>query len=695
MSEASDNLSALSSMDEEELLNLGRERFAVAVEAEHDWRVVAAEDLRFRRGDQWDDEVKNMRAGRPGRPARPCLTINRVQSNIRQISNAQRANKIGIKVVPIDDDADPDTADVIQGLIRHIEARSRAQVAYETAFTAAVERGKGFFRIVTEFAAAGVTGFEQDIRIKRIRNPFSVYFDPSTQEPDFSDANWAFIITTMSRRAYRSAYPDAQHDNLDIWQARDNIWVHDDEVQVAEYYLRERNTTELGLLEDGRVMPVTDMNAAERKTIVMRKRDDTATVWHIITNGFEILEKSRVPSPWIPIIPMLGDEIDDDGRVDYAGIVRYAKDPQRAYNYWVSSAAEMIAMAPKAPVVGVTGQFEGHEGKWNTVNNVPYGFLEYNAVDVEGRPAPPPHRLESISGVTIQAITFERQQAADDLKTTTGIFDASLGARSNETSGVAIERRQVQGEISTLHFTDSKMNALWHAGRILVAMIPQVYDTARTVRILGEDESEKLVKINQDFTDESGTRKLYDLSVGKYDVDTTVGGSFGSKRQEALDLTTGLVDKYPPLFPVVGDLILKNIDGPGAEEMANRFRKTIQPELLEASDEATTEEQLRIEVQGLTQQVQQMQLAGQQIMEQLQQQQAESQKQQAESDQLRVRLANKEQELALKEQELALKERELALETQVKQRELALKEEIERGKLDLQEEKQALDFVKT
>lgn len=680
MAEPTDNLANLASMADDELLDLARERWQAAVNAESAWRIVAAEDLRFRRGDQWDESIKALRAGHGGAPGRPCLTINRVQSNIQGIKNAERLNKIGIKVIPVDDDADPDTATVIQGLVRHIEARSRANVAYETAFTAAVERGKGFFRIVTEFAEGGPTGFEQDIHIKRIRNPFSVYFDPSTQEIDFSDANWAFIITRMSRRAFRSDYPQADHDNLNLWQSRNNSWVNDDEVQVAEYYFKERNTTELGLLEDGRVLPVDEMTVAERRTIKTRRRDNTPTVWHYITNGFEVLEKTRVPSPWIPIVPILGDEIDDDGTVDYAGVVRYAKDPQRAYNYWVSSAAEMIAMAPKAPVVGVTGQFENHEAKWNSVNNVPYGYMEYNAVDVDGRPAPPPRRLESIDGVTIQAITLERQQAADDLKATTGRFDASLGARSNETSGVAIKERRGEGEVSNYHFTDSKMNALWHAGRILVAMIPQVYDTARTVRILGEDESESLVTLNQEFKDESGKKQLYDLSVGKYDVDTTVGASFGTKRQEALDLTTGLVDKYPPLFPIIGDLVLKNIDGPGAEEMANRFRKTIQPELLEASDEATTEEQLRVQVQTLTRQMQQMQAAGQQLMQQ-------TQDQQAEFDKMKVQLASKEQELALKE-------RELALETRFRARELALEEEIERGKLELLEEKQALEFAK-
>jgi len=344
MAEAPENLANLSSMDDEDLLDIARERFHEAEEAESEWRLNAADDLRFRKGEQWDQAVRAARAGNAGTPARPCLTINRVQSNIRQITNAQRANKIGIKVIPVDDDADPDTAEVIQGLVRHIEARSRANVAYETAFTAAVERGKGFFRIVTEFAKGGPTGFEQDIRIQRIRNPFSVYCDPTTQEPDFSDMNWAFVVSRMSRRAYHSAYPDADFENMNVWQSRDNTWINTDEVQVAEYYFIERDTTEIGLLDDGRVLPVAEMTSGERKTIKARKPSGTPTVWRYVINGFEILEKTRVPGPWVPIIPMLGDEVDDDGNIDYIGVVRYAKDPARAYNYWVSSAAEMIAL---------------------------------------------------------------------------------------------------------------------------------------------------------------------------------------------------------------------------------------------------------------------------------------------------------------------------------------------------------------
>lgn len=613
LGEREDESSEGAEPSDEKILEQALARFKLAEEAEQDIRTKALEDLEFSAGKQWPDEVVKDRQ----LDGRPCLVINRIPQFIQQITNDQRQNRPSIKVHPVDDAADVETAKVIQGLIRHIEYNSNADTAYDTAFDGAVRGGFGYFRILTDFASP--TSFEQEILIKRIRNPFSVFFDPHSEEPDGSDVNFAFVTEELSAEEYRAAYPDSELASADGFESVGNSlpdWVKKDSVRVAEYFYKDFKEVDLVLLSDGAVVEkskieehVFALSAANpgkpvAVSIVKERKARVPVIKWVKTNGHEILEKTDWPGIYIPIIPVYGQELNIDGKRVLEGVVRNAKDSQRMYNYWASAETEAIALAPRTPFIGAEGQFEGHEGEWATANRRNHAFLQYKPTTVAGVAVPPPQR--NAFEPAVAAITQARMMAADDLKSTTGIYDAALGNRSNESSGVAIQRRTMQAQTSNFHFVDNLTRSLRHAGRICVDLIPRIYDTARVARIVGDDGEQKVVKLNQPTGEvgKDGKPLLYQLDAGKYDVTVDVGPSYASKRQEAAASMLELSKASPMVMQVAPDLLVKNMDWPGAQEIAERFKKTLPPGL--ADDPSKKQAPLPPQVQSQMQQMDQM-----------------------------------------------------------------------------------------
>jgi len=569
----------------EEILETAKKRFELAVEAEASIRKDALDDLKFSAGDQWPSDIKSARDS----DRRPSLTINRLPQSIHQLTNDQRQNRPAIKVSPVDDRADIETAKIFQGIIRHIEYSSNADTAYDTAFDSAVRAGFGYFRVITEYCDP--KSFEQEIRIKRIRNRFSVYLDPSYQEPDGSDANWGFIVEDISKEDYKAQYPESELASMDDWSTTGDTkpgWSTTESARVAEYFHKELKETKLLLLNDKSVVTKDEFDESvasgiipEGIAVVSERVSHIPVIKWCKINGVEILEETEWPSKWIPIIPVLGEELDIDGVRTLTGIVRHAKDPQRMYNYWASAETETIALAPRAPFIGVEGQFEGHENQWKTANTKNHAFLEYKPKSIGGQPVGPPQR--NVYEPPVQAITQARMMASDDLKATTGIYDAALGNRSNENSGIAIQRRSLQAQTSNFHFIDNLSKSIRHLGRILVDLIPHIYDTDRAVRILGEDGSEEIVRINELF-ERKGKPVKYDLSTGKYDVTINTGRSFETKRQEAVQSMLDLTKAYPQVAQVAGDLMVRNMDWPGAQDIADRLKKSLPPGLADDKD---------------------------------------------------------------------------------------------------------------
>lgn len=577
-------------MSDDEIIREAREAFERAAEAEAENRREALDDLRFARlGEQWPAQIRRER----DLDGRPCLTINRLPAFIRQVVNDARQNKPSIVVHPVDSQADPETAEVFNGLIRHIEQSSDAEVAYDTALDFAVTGGFGYFRINTRYASDD--GFDQDLIVERVANPFSIYGDPDGTAADSSDWNSAFVVDTLPKAAFEARWKGAEAVDwaADSYASLTGPWLEGDRVMVAEHWRREAVQRTIVALSDGQVVEAAvyekqkAMFDALGVSVVGRPR---AVASHKVTQriltGAEVLETVDWAGKFIPIVPVYGEELHVDGRRRLRGLVRDAKDPQRMFNYWRTTSTELVALAPKTPFIGRKGAFETDSAKWATANTQSHAYIEYDG--------PEPPQRQMFAGPPAGAIQ-EALSASDDMKAIMGLYDASLGARSNETSGKAILMRQREGDVSTFHYIDNLNRAMRHAGRILLDLIPKVYSTPRVVRILGPDGQARAVPVNQPAAptppaDPAGQvrkiEKAYDLTVGKYDLTVSSGPSFTTRREEAANQMIELIRAYPAAAPVIGDLLAKNLDWPGADEVAQRLQAMLPPQARGASPEA-------------------------------------------------------------------------------------------------------------
>ena len=589
-----------------DMLATMRTRLTMAIAAYSDSREDELDDLRFRAASpdnqwQWPADVLATRGSIQGQTinARPCLTINKLPQHVLQVTNDQRQNRPSGKVIPADDKADIEVAEIYNGLVRHIEYISDADVAYDTACDNQVTFGEGYFRILTEYCDD--SSFEQDLRIGRIRDSFSVYMDPTIQDPCGSDAEWCFINQEITKDVYEREFPDAAPLSSLAYGVGDgqlNAWINQDTLRIAEYVYIKHEAKKLNQYHGGIIAMAGSPEAKQAELMGLKPiktRDvDVRTVKWCKTNGFEVLEERDWAGKYIPVIRVIGNEFEIDGRMYVSGLVRNAKDAQRMYNYWVSQEAEMLALAPKAPFIGYGGQFEGYEAQWKTanINNWPYLEVNPDVTDGQGGPLPLPARSQPpmASSGLLQA----KAGAADDIKSSTGQYDSSLGATSNERSGRAILAREKQADTGTYHYVDNLARAIRYATRQLVDLIPKIYDTQRIARIIGIDGETDQAMIDptqpmpvKKIQDEAGIviKKIYNPNVGKYDVAVSTGPSYMTKRQESLDAMSQLLQGNPQLWAVAGDLFIKHMDWPGAQEMAKRFAKTIDPKLLSDEDD--------------------------------------------------------------------------------------------------------------
>jgi hypothetical protein len=590
----------------EDILTVARSRMTMAISAFSETRESELDDLRFYAGSpdnqwQWPADVLQTRGAVQGQTinARPCLTINKLPQHVKQITNEQRMNRPGIKVIPADDKSDVDMAEVYNGVIRHIEYISDADVAYDTSCENQVAYGEGYIRLLTEYCDEET--FDQDIKIGRIRNSFSVYMDPLIQDPTGADARWCFITEDMTKVEYERLYPNAAPINtlmsLGVGDQSISQWISENTVRIAEYFYIEYEKATLNLYP-GNVTAFNgtpedkSLRAMFGKPLRSRMSDRKKVKWCKI-NGYEVLEERDWAGSYIPVVRVVGNEFEVDGRVYVSGLVRNAKDAQRMYNYWVSQEAEMLALAPKAPFIGYGGQFEGYEQQWKTANTQNWPYLEVNpdVTDGQGNTLPLPQRAQPpmASSGLLQA----KAGASEDIKSATGQYNASLGMTSNERSGKAILARQREGDVGTYHYVDNLARAIRHVGRQLVDLIPKIYDTERIARIIGEDGEPSTVKMNpmqeepvKKIVNQEGVviDKIYNPSVGKYDVRVITGPGYATKRQEALESMAQLLQGNPQLWQVAGDLFVKNMDWPGAQDLAKRFQKTLDPKVLADED---------------------------------------------------------------------------------------------------------------
>lgn len=544
-------------MSDSAFIKLALERFQLAAEAEASNRRDSLDDLKFSVGEQWDAAVKSQRETE----GRPCLVMNRTQQMIRQVVNEQRQQRPAVQINPVGGGADKDTAEIEQGIVRHIEVNSDAEIAYDHAFELMVRTGWGDWRILTEVVDDGSN--EQEIKIKRIKNNFSVYFDPACSEPDFSDARYAFIVEDLQHEEYKSRFGKSKAaSRLSDLESVGDIppgWMDETFIRVAEYYY------------------IDGKDEAHRPIVK----------WALI-NCIETLKKTTWPGRWIPIIRVVGDDLQVDGKRYLAGLVRMMKGPQMQYNFMRSAAVEQVALGPKAPWLAAEGQIEGHEEEWRTSNRKNHAVLVYKSTDVAGKPIPPPQR--NVVEPPIQATALMCQMADDDLMATAGVNIERLGGdKGSEKSGRAILARQQQSQVATSNFSDNLARAMRFNARQLIDLIPHIYDVTRIQRIINPDGSVDNIVIHngagtaqeaKQIAQQNAIMKVFDVTVGRYDVTVSVGPSYQTRRQEAFAMQTELLKIVPPeLAKNVMDLVVANSDMPGADQIAKRWKKMLPPEM--------------------------------------------------------------------------------------------------------------------
>lgn len=587
--------------DVDNLVTEVKEQLETAWRWDRENRRDAHEDLKFLAGDQWPQTVRQKRQAEN----RPVITINKLPPLVNQVVNDIRQNPATIKTIPAGEGSDmgqlskarqehqTNLANVYTGLMRQIQYQSSASAVYAKGGEHAISCGIGHWRIDTEFVEDSV--FDQEILIKRIPNPLNVYYDPAGTEPTRKDGNWTVVTELIPIEDFRTQWPGAKEVDTQIHD--DNVhegglfWRIQESIRIAEYWRKVPEKRKLMAFQDPETgvistLDVTDIENEELMFLpepIGDREVDGHRIEQFIVSGSEVLEG---PDPWagrwIPIIPVVGSEVPLQTKTIRFGLVRFMRDPQQLYNYFRSAAAESIALAPKSPWVVTPEMIGSYKKQWDTANTENRPYLLYKP-DKNAPNAKPERTSPPESPV---ALWNEQALATDDLKATSGIFDASQGAQGNETSGVAIRARQLEGDNSNFHFADNLKLSMEHTGVVLVDLIPRIYDSQRIVAILGEDDSQDLVPINAAVMDEDGEPLIVNnLSDGRFNVRVTTGPSYTTKRVEAVESMIAFAQAVPGAAEIIADLIAKNQDWPGAEEISERLKRAMPAELTEDEDD--------------------------------------------------------------------------------------------------------------
>lgn len=570
--------------DESEIITQALKRYDEAYSFDRENLENAHEDLRMRAGDQWNPEIKKDfdRAGRP------CLTINTLPSFIKQITGDIRQTRPAIKAVPSSNEANNEGAEIRSGLIRYIENRSDAMEAYYRAADDQVTAGIGHCRIETEYSDEQT--LNKELRISPLQDGVNVLWDPDSQLATREDAMYCFVPSDISIESFKAKYPNKSVNSVGerhpygYTGKAQTDWRKEDTVRIVEYWVKEPFQRKIAQSPDGTTLDITSFSSEELaemqevvgEEVVIEERKAFKVCRYVLSLTEVLEEKYEWPGRFIPIIPFIGEEVRISGKAVRHGVIRYAKDAQKMYNYMRSAQTEVVLSQPKAPFIGTQKNFQSHLAMWSKANSENLPFLAYTPDPANGNIIP--QRVSP--AVSSQGFAEGAFQAVDDLKRTIGIYDASLGAQSNETSGKAILARQREGDVGSYVYMDNFIRAIKQVGRILVDLIPYVYDTERVIRIMGEDGKLDTIMINQAQTiDGINTRVANDVTNGAYDIYIDVGPSYSTKRVEAREGMMQFVQSVPQAAAVMPDLIAKAQDWPHADKIAERLRSSLPPHI--------------------------------------------------------------------------------------------------------------------
>ena len=650
-----------------------KKRFKRAQEYYDRSRILAVEDTKFALGDsdngwQWPDDIRNARK----LDKRVCLTVNLTAQHCNQVINNIRQNRPSVKVSPVDSGADKKTAELLGGLIRNIQVSSAADDAHDVAAEHSIYGGEGYWRIITEYETPD--SFNQCLRIKPINNPNMVYIDPDCKEMDKSDAEYGFVFEDITKEQFKREYPGIDPESWNI-EGRKAGWFDDEEVRIADYYYLTYSDEVACLLSDGTTalksrLPQGAVVVKERKTKVKK------WTWCKLVGGHETpVDTVEWLGDYLPIIACVGKEVNVNGEVVRKGLVRDLKDPARMVNFSYSETVQSLALQNKVPYMAATEAIEGYEQIWKAANLENRAYLPYNAYDDEGKPIPRPERqppaILPAAQVDLLHLSTEQMRAAS------GQQNANFGIRSEAASGVGIQRLKVQGETATFHFPDNLARALRYEAKVLIDLIQKYYDTPRVVRILGLDGHESEAHLDptaQAYAEAQGqteeeVRKIFNPTVGRYDVTVDTGPAYQTQRQEAFAALSDIAARNPALMQVAGDLIMRAADFPMANELADRLEKTLPPGLQDKKGQP----QIPPEVQQQLQQADQMaQMAAQHIDELTQQ--LEQAKQGTEAEMMKEQAKN-QREMAALQSKSELQMQQAEIDAQIAIRKAAIEAE--------------------
>jgi len=643
----------MSQSDYDPIIDEAKQFLKLCNDAETMNRQQGLEDLKFvSAGEQWPVELQNSR----NLESRPILTINKLDGYCRQVTNQQRQQRPRIKVHGMNTQANKKTAEVIEGICRHIEVNSNADNAYDTAFDYAVRMGWGYIRLITKYVSD--ESFNQEIYIDAVDNPFTVYFDPNSTRIDGSDAERCLITTMISKDKFAVMYPDADDGGGTSFTQRgtgdsQSEWITKEDIRVAEYYYAVMEKAKLYQLSDGTTQYADGKDFFSRVeaaglTIENERDSYKRTIKYKKLTAIEVLEERDWPSKYIPIVPVYGRHVVVGDKRHKFGIVRHAKDAQRMYNFWQTTITESVALAPKAKWLMAEGQDEGHENEWAAANVKSFPLLRYKQTDIDGNPAPPPTRLQPEpppSGVMAASAAINQ-----DIATLMGIFDPSQQLPGN-ISGKALNGQQQQVDLTNFDFYDNLTKSICQVGKIILDLTPKIYDTQRVMRIIGDDGKPDLVTINEVKQDAQGVYQvLHDMTIGQYDVVMETGPGYNSKREAAVEAMMPLLNGNQQLFGIAGDLVFRNMDFPGADIIADRLAAANPLAQIDEKSDIPPQVQMQLaqskkQVQQMTQQIQAMQLAMKQ------RQDIEQVKQDAETKRVLIKETNRGHDIELRDQE--------------------------------------------
>lgn len=600
---------------DEKLIHEAQDRFKKCMAWESLARKNWLEDYKFVNADavngyQWPNELRKNR----DIDARPCLTINKTRQHCLQIINDAKQNKPGVAVRPTGNGATYEAAQMWEGMMRHIEYISNASTAYDTATTFQVYSGLGYLRVVTDYMDP--TSFDQEIYIRRVDDPLSVYLDPDAKEADKSDAKFAFVFDDLDKEVFDKKYPKYKDIGSASALGDDQGWISDNRVRIAEYFRITEKKDILFSLTDPQTGEASTMLASRLpkeivdelkadQDIKRRKTVKKEIEWYLII-GQEVAERKIWPGKYIPIIAVIGEETVIEGLMDRKGHVRAMQDPQRMYNYWTSSAVEFVALQGKSPWVASAESIEGFEVLWNNANRINHSVLVYNGLNDAGEQIAPPQRPSppQMAPAYLQGM----QIAGQELMMVSGQYESQMGESSNERSGKAIEERQRQGENATYHYIDNLAISIRFLGKILLDLIPKIYDVPRAIMIMAEDGTDLEVQLNpgaaqayKENMDENNrvAQRIFNPNVGQYEVQADIGPAYATKREQAFEALMQIMTQAPATTSLIGDILFKSADFPMADEAAMRLRRMVPPQAL-GQGPTQQEQMLQQQLQQLT-----------------------------------------------------------------------------------------------